>query len=224
MWDQPREGTEAHKVKELAEKRKKEAKDKGLDKLLSSVYHDIIRSYPAWIKNDNKDCVHPLVTEATDKQEEIDGQKVDAVSFVMDSKHYKITGKSSWAFMGDDRYYDVVLYVDSKKIFSISETEYSDEYSTTYSPLSVHAYVNDDWVKDFHKIQEHYKKISEERRIKWAEDPNKTRKLKEDFGITDDVINHSKVEGVVYEAKINQFWKKRWFWVLVVLIILALFE
>lgn len=241
MWDQPRPDTEAYKVKQEAERRKKIAKQKGLDKLLSAVYHDTINHYPAWITNQrNKRWVLPEVVSAN-KLEKFKEKKssLDGVEFVIGNKNYKITEEKRYNnyVRGDDSTYcDIDLYLNDKKIFAISESVHYGEWATDYSPFSVNAYASDEWVEDFIKIKEHYEAISKQSQIEFAEDPKRTQALKEAFNINDLPNDNSVSEekdhfnpqpsGVIANrlgmrsAKPKKsIWSKWWFWAIVIVVI-----
>ena len=218
MYDQPRKGTEAHAVQQEVERRKKLAKTKELDKLLSDLYHKTLRLYPARFKNArNKLWVYPEVSSA----EELTG-KEKGVQFVFGNKAYRITEESWNAWIGDDRYNNLALFLNDQKVFAVTENITSDEWDTYYSPGNVTAYVNEDWVSDFKNIQEYEKRKEHETAISRAEDPEKTQKLKEDFGITEVQIASPEKPGIPSpktEAKGSS--KKFWIWVIVIIVLLV---
>jgi hypothetical protein len=236
MWgDEPREGTEAYKVKELAEKKKKEARDNRYDEFFSTVYHDCsIEHFPSWIKNENRNYIHPGIISSTERNEKIGGRDYHIVEFLMGDRAYEVRNSSFWG--PDEQYFTRDLYLNGKKIFSISETEHSDEYTSTFNPFNVNAYVNNVWVKDFFEIQQHYEKASREAQVKWAEDPKKTKETRENFGITDKDLERVEASLVIPVSKshtsqdsvagINSkpFWKRFWFWVFVFFILVMVFS
>lgn len=226
MWGEPREGTEAYKIKQLAEKRKKEAEEKKLDDLFSKTYRDCLKYSYAWSKNDNKEYVHLDMSSIEEKKENGD-RRIDIIEFNIESRHYKITSERKSSYLPDDYsyYYNDELFLNGKKVFAISESEKMEEWGTYYSPISVNAYINEDWVSDFIAIRNHHDKISKEHEIKYAEDPEKTNKLKEDFGIVniedfgDSLKQQNKELPVSSNKETKPFWKSLWFWFILFVIL-----
>lgn len=177
----PREGTEAHYVEKEVEKKKKLAKNRGLDTLFSNVYHDCIGGYSSWINSpQNKRYVLDRVTSA----KSYSNKEGSFLEFVFGSAKYKIVSQSRHAWVGDDQYNDLDLFMNEKKVFGISESVTNSEWATYYTPLNITAYVDEEWVEDFKSLREHRKKVDEEVRIENAENPEKIARLKKEFGIT----------------------------------------
>ncbi len=220
MWDEPRKGTEAYAVKQEAEKRKKQAEDKGLPQLFSNVYHDNLTNYPFWISNDkNKRYVYPGIASSKEvKKTKIDGN--NGIEFIIDNKNYLVTEKDDHYYMSGDKYVDLFLYINGEKVFAIRESVVSDEWITYYSPTNVNAYVNEDWVNDFKAIQVYRKRLEEEDKIRYSEDPEKIEKLKNDFGITDMTLKEN--SGLVPKISQNQK-NNNSIWILIIVIIIALY-
>lgn len=219
MWGEPREGTEAHAVKKEAERRKKLAQEKGLDNLLVDTY-DNLRHYPSWIKDSrNKRWIHPSISEA-----KYVGEKYSYnIQFKFDGKVYKIIREKGFSpEFGDGTWYDLILYLDEKKVFAITEEETSDQYSTYHRPISVNAYINDSWVDDFKNIHEYDKRVSEETELEFAEDPKRTQALKDDFGITDITPESKSSEAQSVEEAKKSIWSKWWVWVIIIIILISL--
>lgn len=193
MWGEPREGTEAHKVQQEVEKRKKQAKERGLPQLLCDVWFDTgLKNFYSWQEN-SSDYIHPDIKNL--KKSEIKDVKSDVLEFDMRGRHYSVISESESyysSFPGDDGItytHKVTIKLNDKKVFSCDIQEsYGGvsgyEYSS-YSPSSVTSYVSDEWENDFRDIKDYYEIISEEKRLEYAEDPEKTNRLKEDFGIED---------------------------------------
>ena len=178
----PRQGTEAYHVEQIVEQRKKIAKSKNLDKLIIDVYHDCLHSYPHWIKNErNKRYVYPLVNSAKYVGKDFSPD----IEFSISNRNYKITRGNAFRpeFSDGGVWYDLTLYLNEKKVFEVTEEETSDQYSEYHRPISIKAYLNDDWVEDFKNILAYKDKINKEVEIEWAEDPKKVERLKNDFGI-----------------------------------------
>lgn len=228
MWGEPRKGTEADLVKQEVEKRKKIAKDKGLDRLVIDVYHDCLKYYPSWIENEkNKKWVLPQVFEA-----KIVGKKFDSdIEFKIKDKSYKITRGDRWTpEFGEGTWYKLTLYQDNKKVFETTEEETNDQYCTYYSPVSVDAYLNDNWVDDFNSILSHKKDMDAQSAIKFAENPERTRELRESFGIDKIESNNQNVDEKnnlknIKENNINKsIWSKWWVWVIIIIVLSMLFN
>lgn len=216
MWDQPREGTEAYLVKREAERRQKLAKDKKLDQLLIDAYTECIKFYPAWKKNQNKKYVHPAVSEA----KALGGEHSNDFQFKMGEVTYKVTRGDRWTpEFGEGTWYELTLFVDGKKVFAVTEEETHDEYSSYHRPVFVKAFVDDTWANDFKEILAHNKKVHDQASIEYAENPELTRKLKEDFGITEvpsrSISNNPALREEDPEGK--SIWSKWWVWVIIIL-------
>lgn len=226
-------------MKQEVERRKKIAKEKGLDDLFSTVFHDSVQSYPEWIKNErNKRHVHPDITKATEKRggKEHGPDTPDGVEFVMGDKLYLITKEEGFGFTHDDRYCDLVLYLNGQKVFAISESIQSDEWTTTYSPISIGAYIGEDWVSDFQKIKEYKAYIDKVVELEFAEDPKKTDELKKAFGITELPKQGMAAQGLIpsqeksdtnivgQTLKPTSIWSKWWVWAIIAFFVLALLD
>jgi hypothetical protein len=182
-WGEPRPGTEAYAVKQEVQRRQKLACEKGLDKLLSDAYHeDGLLNYEAWFNSDhNKKWVHPEVTAFASGQDLVRKEQIPFVEFSMAGDKYKITTRE---WQGEaDTYNDLTLYMNGHRVFEIGEAIDRDQYSTTFRPCSINAYVNDEWVGAFKKIKEHHQRMSEQASIEFAEDKKRLQETKEAFGI-----------------------------------------
>lgn len=216
MWGEPRKGTKAYRVQKEVERLQKIAKGKGLDKLLSEAYHDSIFAYSSWIKDKrNKKYVHPKVSKAKELDIKKDDKNIKAVEFLMGDNLYRVEEYSHLGFMSDEHYVDLTLYLNDKKVFAITETESSNEWTTTYNPISIDVYVNEDWVNDFTLIREHRKATDKQVEIDYAESPERIKELKKDFGISELSNENRNITRM-------PIIKERWFWIVVVGIILWL--
>jgi len=183
IWGEPRPGTEAYVVKQEAERRRKIAREAGLDTLLSGTYHkEGLRHYESWFKRDhNKKWVHPDVSQIVSGRDEVNGKQVPFVEFLMAGRRYKVTSRER---LGEDTTYnDLTLYMNGHRVFEVAEEVYSDQYATTYRPFNIHAYVNDEWVSDFRELRAHHQRMLEQASIELAEDSKRLQETKEAFGI-----------------------------------------
>jgi hypothetical protein len=232
MWGEPRKGTEAYAVKQMAEARKKEACEKGLDKLITDVYFEKLKGLTrrVTIGNGWEAYKYPKI----DNLEETEGNKQDKyskkITFHIEDRDYSLV-QSDGHYMEhrDGRYYYLDLFLNAKKVFGLMVDEDSNEYVTTYSPSLITAYANDEWVTDFRLIQEHYNKASKQSEIAYAEDPQKTRELMENFGIQSTDLKQEAVSASAANKNMGAvktivtkkpFWKKWWFWAIVAYLIL----
>jgi len=226
MYGEPRKGTEAYKVKQLADARKKQAQEKGLDKLITDVYFEKLKGLADHLEHhENWKKYKHLEILNLEEEDVSENNYKSKLSFDYRGIDYTLLRSSrNTPSYGDDYYYYLDLYRDSKKVFGLMVKEYSDEYSTTYSPGLVTAYANDEWVTDFIEIQKHYTMASKAAEIAYAEDADKTRKLKEEFGISEEEISRTpdSFNGNNSVQETEHFTKKWWFWVLVVIGIIIL--
>jgi hypothetical protein len=216
MW-KPREGTEAHAVDKEVERRKKTAVQRGLDKLFSETYHDCLENVASWIKSQNKRYVHPAIIKATEGTK--DGENF--LEFVMNERKYRITSREWYGYARDDKYNDLALFLDGKKLFAISESVTSDEWATYYSSLNVKAYVTEDWVSDFRDIQKYKKAVDEQAKIEYAEDPTKVAELKRDFGIESVFIENRDNKSLEQTDSEEKGTSGKIWWVIIIIIILS---
>lgn len=222
MWGEPREGTDAYKVKKFAEARKNEAQKKGFDRLLVDVYFEKLKGLAKRVAIGNgwDKYKHPQIQSLN----EADGK----LSFEFNSNEYafEISNRNYMPY-GDGVYYNLDLYLNGKKAFGLMVNEHSGEYVTTYSPSIIHAYANDDWVADVLEIQRHYDSASKASEIAYAEDPKKTNKMMQDFGMTESDLAvphiatatqsspHASTETFNPAVPKKPLWKRWWFWLII---------
>ena len=142
------------------------------------------------------------------------------VLFLYSNRNYKITRGNAFRpeFSDGGVWYDLTLYLNEKKVFEVTEEETSDQYSEYHRPISIKAYLNDDWVEDFKNILSYKDKINKEVEIEWAEDPKKVERLKNDFGITS-LDQKIKTPSEQIEPRKNKTKTLIvWFWIIVVII------
>ena len=229
MWGEPREGTEAYKVKLIAEKRRKEAEDKNLDDLIVDVFFDRLVDLPRQLKahKDWNKYKHPDLKNFVE-------EKIDENEFVLklsfDFNDNNCVIKKSYKQYreyGENNYYDLELLKNGKKAFSLLVDEYSDEYSTTFSPSLITSYSDDSWADDFIEIKKYYDKASKDSEIAWAENPKRTEELKKDFGIREeDLEDNVNQEKKLHNKLSNKkpFWKSFWFWIFVIILLNIIFD
>jgi hypothetical protein len=182
-WGEPRPGTEAYAVRQEVLRKQKIARELGLDRLFSDAYHEYgLRNYENWLNTDNnKKWVHPDISRVVNGRDQVSGKEIHYVEFSMAGQGYKVTCRE-WLGEGGT-YNDLTLYMNGRRVFEIHESVDSGQYSTTYRPSMIDAYVNDDWVNDFKKIKEHHQKVSEQASIEYAEDTKRLQETKGAFGI-----------------------------------------
>jgi hypothetical protein len=248
MLNDARPGTEAHRIQQEVLRRKQIAKGKGLDKLLSDTYHDIIKYYPARIENErNRRGVPTEVSSAIEikvRSQENPKDNLDGVELVFNDKKYRITAKEkpSYASFNDDvsGYCELKLYLNEKLVFALSESIHTDEWVTSYFPFEIEAYASDDWVSDFLRIKDHQDVATRQSRIESAEDPERTRALREAFNISASsenavdakpAFNPQPSQALAAKLGVRQatyqkksIFSKWWFWVAVVVIVWILFS
>ncbi len=184
MFSDSGKRTLAYKVKELAEMKRKEARDKNLDQLFSDTYNKCIKYFPFWAKNSNKIYIHNSVKDLKETGERTEDKPSTAVEFTFNFNRYEITNERQRGFLDSNPCYKRELYMNGKKVFGISESEYGPLWAKIdYGVFTINAFVNEDWVNDFREIRDYPRKIMEEESVKRIEDPVRVEKLKEDFGI-----------------------------------------
>jgi hypothetical protein len=214
MWGEPRRGTEAYAVKSEAEKRKKIAQEKKLDRLFIDLYYDYLQYYPHWIKNKNTK-INPAISEIKEVE--------DKIEFIVGDKKYRIVkGNSHPHPFESSTLNDLSLYMNDKKIFEVTEEQTFNEYSDFHDTYSINAYVNDEWVEDFKQIKSYKEIASKEAEIAFAEDPKRTRELKEAFGIEKIEINNDDDKPIATNKKETSIKSKWWFWAIIIILGLIL--
>ena len=235
MWGEPRKGTEAYKVKQLAEARSKEAKAKGYDGLLVDLFFERLKSLAERIKIGNgwEKYKHPEIENLKESNGNKNNDYRIDVTFDFRDKSYSLQKSRELSReYGDDSYCYLDLYIAGKKAFGLMVNVDSNQYTTNYSPSLITAYANNDWVSDFQEIKAYYENASKASEIAYAEDPEKTKKLMEEFGIyhsdlqeginSQSVTTHlSSEEEIIDVAEKKPFWKKWWFWVIVIYLVLV---
>lgn len=174
---------ELTRVEREVEKRKEKARDCELPRVFTNLYHDNIKYYPSWIRNEhNRNRISSLVTDAVeleDKRIKITLKGKDYIfSFMQDGFD---TPDGEWHTRGK-----LELYFDNKQILKFTMFEEDKEYYKEWKACSdVDAFVDGDWVSDFRELAQRipYEKEEREQENKEKEKPEKIKKLKNDFGI-----------------------------------------
>lgn len=176
---------EAKQIYQEVEKRKQRVLDLGLDKLIVDLYYNYIQNYPDWMKYSHRHgCVCSLVTDA----ELIEGNDW-TVKIVLFDKEYFFKRRPDKAYVSNDSSSrsTLALFCGSKKLFQLQVTNKPDKppLDRLIFSLEVQSFIEGDWIQDFQAMKKRIEEEAKEREKKKAEDPEKLRKLKEDFGIED---------------------------------------
>lgn len=161
------------------------AEEAGLDSLLLRAYHRSIRYYPRWIKNPKDEkYVYPEVTDATEKITKDQAGGTFVTEFSIRNRKYTIVSLRKGALLAQSVYYIVELFINGKKSFAVSEKHDLRLKNEHYYTLNIEAYINEDWVDDFRKINEHWEKIVAATELEPSEeDVELVSRLKKDFNI-----------------------------------------
>jgi hypothetical protein len=227
MWDKPKKYTALDLIKKEVAHRQKIAEEKGLDLLFLDAYHESIRYYPIWIRSErDRKYVQPDVLEA--REEIIKDPRAGDVyltEFKIGPRSYKIASRRRGSFLTNDVYYVMELYLNSRKVFGISEQHQPrTKGGKKYYALRITAYASEDWVDDFKKICAYEEKIEREAKPgPNPEDPAVIRQLEEDFNIKED-LNAAKAEGKSTLEKIQSrpAWSYWWVWVIILILMVLM--
>ena len=147
--------TEAQLIKEEVAKRKKIAKDKGVDKLISDLYFSSIEYFPSWIKNNKEDDgVWLIVTEASRSKEKDEKKNRDKkiTEIVLNGGKYKFVFEEN-SFTTPDNDYHIhgllELFLYEKKVLALNTAFEHSDYDSTWSCFGIEAFIDGDWVNDF---------------------------------------------------------------------------
>lgn len=225
MWEEQTnaesiKGTESYKIKKEVDRKKKLAEQKGLDQLLSAVYHECIRNWPAWLADvDKRKFVYPGtkgVVEKIIKDPNLGDIRV--TEFSIGDKRYKLTSRRRGSFVKNDIFYILELFLNNVKVFAVSEYEEIKTFVTDYYPFSVDAYANEDWVGDFIKIALHKEEIDKLKEAKPAEDLQRIKQLRKDFNIE----NFSGEDNAQNQPGQKPLWQRWWAWLIFAFVMLLL--
>lgn len=179
---EPREGTEAFRVQEEVKKKKKIAEDKKVKELISELYFGLIQYFPSWLKNNNREDVPKIISEATEEKED----KSDIVKIILNKKKYKFIFSQSSFDTLDGEYLThgllKLLFKDQVVLAINLSLEHSD-YDSSWDPFEIKAFIDGDWIDDFTELKKAEKDDRRSREIIKAEDPKKIEELKKNFGI-----------------------------------------
>jgi hypothetical protein len=185
----PRKGTEARRVQEEAKRRKQIAEDKKVKELISELYFSNIEHFPSWIKTDhNREYIPSIISEAVEKKEKTGKDERDKkiTEIILNDKPYKFVFQEN-SFSTPDNAWNthglLELFANDKKVLAINVSLEHSDYDSNWSPFGIEAFIDGDWIDDFLTLQKAQKEDEKKRALKEAEDPDKTEKLKRNFGI-----------------------------------------
>lgn len=170
---------EDERIKRTIEKKKKQAKEMGLHKLICNLYADSIQHFPVWINN-NREYVPMLVSKCSTTHE---GKNED-ILLEMKGKQYHIFFRSREFTTPDGDYHrhgNIDIIFLGTKYFSVSVAKEMNEYNTEWNPIDIEAFREGEWIHDFKLLQNCIKQNDEIRKIKATKD--KINKDKNNFGI-----------------------------------------
>lgn len=177
----PREGTEAYRVQEEVKKILKVAENKKVKELIGNLYFNKIKYFPHWIKN-NREYIPSSISAATERKEK--DEKITEIT--LNDKNYKFTFKESSFSTPDGEHHThglLQLFEKDKKVFATNCSLDYDDYGSGWSTFSVEGFIDGDWIENFNLLKAEIESNDKEKEIRRAEDPEKTEKLKSDFGI-----------------------------------------
>lgn len=186
----PRKGTEAFRVKEEVEKRKKEVKMRGIDSLIRILFFDYLKNWfcgpDAWISfyknkfpNTAKIIGEIQDRRVVDESSNLTDSDVTTVEFILNRNEYTFKFRTSLFSSGL-----LELYSNKTKIFALKV--YADDNCFTYLKWKSHdivAFIDGDWVSDFQNLKTAIGNDNKESAWHAAEDKSKTEELKKSFGI-----------------------------------------
>ncbi|EKD46972.1 MAG: hypothetical protein ACD_66C00276G0009 [uncultured bacterium] len=184
----PRKGTEAYRVHQEVEKKKNLAKEKKVDELISELYFENITYYPSWIKHEDRSYVPAIITSASESKEKgkKDERDKKIINITLNDKKYKFAFEEN-SFSTPDGEYNthglLELFDGDKKVLGLDVSLEHGDYDSTWSPFGIEAFIDGDWIEDFRSLKKQKIKDDKERALKEAENPEKTKKMKDNFGI-----------------------------------------
>ena len=168
---------EVKKVHREVEKKKRKAEKMGLPKLISSLYHDNIKYYPSWI--DNAREYVPIIVERAVKQKA--SYEEEKLEIILNNKVYLFKYEEDDEY-DNATYLNLELYINGKKVFAITKTVFNLDIDIEPS-VSVHAFVEGDWINDFLQLDEQIKILEKKREKDGFDKSAEISKLKKDFGL-----------------------------------------
>ena len=191
----PREGTEAKKVLEEVEKRKKIAKEKGLDRLITHIYFQYLDYSFRWTSESIKNYFKESYQNVLDLLKEVNevesltpkdsNEKTKSINLLLNNKQYRFNFKKEEIYWCNEYYVHghLELFEVNKRLFAL---DLSDDYkygSSDWRPFSIVAFIEGDWINDFESLKEAILLDNQNKAIREAEDHSKTEFLKKNFGI-----------------------------------------
>lgn len=190
IWGaKPREGTEAYRVQEEVRKRKKIAEEKQVKELVSDLYFDAIKYYPNRLKDkQNRDYVSSIVTRATTRGEAGNegGRGKEITEITLNGKDYRFAFQESSFSTPDGEHHThglLELFSGDRRLLAINASLEYSRFLSEWKPFGIEAFIDGDWIEDFRALKKAKQKDERDRAVKKAEDPDRTAKLKKDFGI-----------------------------------------
>ncbi|MDO8511856.1 MAG: hypothetical protein Q7S57_01170 [bacterium] len=184
----PREGTEAYRIQGEVEKCINIAHQKGAPELISKLYFRDIKYYPSWIAHEGRECVPKIITNATKSRKKSNENKKEkeVTSIVLNEKNYSFEFHQSTFVTPDGENNTnglLELFREETKILALNcSLEYTD-MDSEWSEFGVEAFIDGDWLKDFELLKKEINKQRYEKELQKAEDPEKVKQLKNNFGI-----------------------------------------
>ena len=193
IWGaKPRKGTEAYKIQEEVKKRKMVAENKKVKELISELYFSTIEHFPSWIKTDhNREYVPSIISKATERKEKgAKGAKGDndkkITEIILNGRDYKFAFQENSFSTPDGEYHThglLELFIGNEKVLAMDMSLEHSDYDSKWNPFGIEAFIDGDWIDDFSALKKAKQQDEKERALKEAENPEKTEKLKKDFGI-----------------------------------------
>ncbi len=171
---------EAKRIRDLAEKKSKEAKNKGLDDLVVKVY-DETKYFPSWIKRGRESV--PMVVSLSEKIDKVKDSDKEGYTLTINDSLYTIQTREWQGYSSDDKYVDIEVLENGDKKFEVGCSRTDDEWATYLNPTSVHAYKQGKWEKDFQSLLDEIKKLEKSREVKRLTDSEELNKLKKNFDL-----------------------------------------
>lgn len=168
---------ETERIEAEVAERKQRAQELGVDGLITGLYYNNIRYYPSWIK---RGAVCSLVRDAVDlKDKRVKLSLKNGRDYIFSFKEHGFTmPDGEWVNSGT-----LELFHNNKKVLSLDMSLENNRTDSQWYPLDIEAFVEGDWVKDFKELEKRIETERQEERRREQEDPERLKKLKEDFGI-----------------------------------------
>ncbi len=174
--------TKYQRIKDEIDKRIARAEKLGVRQFMGELFNDL-QHYPAWFKNDRG--YTPLITDARDLgKEQRDNEEWEKWQITLKGKDYVLAFEKHDPPMPDDdtRYHGTFeIYLENKKILALAMSCSFDEYSSDFTPFSIEAFLEGEWVKDFKELYDASRKAHADGMKRLEQD--RLDKTKNNFGI-----------------------------------------